>query len=99
MKDLAKIIAKKYKVKRQFVLFYENDNKRVSREYEHKMLIKNVPNHTAFACYILKDWNKEITAEEVKMKKITLWLAKMCHIAPLKSSNESIDQSVASTLS
>ena len=54
MKDLAKIIAKKYKVKRQFVLFYENDNKRVSREYEHKMLIKNVPNHQAFACYILK---------------------------------------------
>lgn len=95
MKDLAKIIAKKYKVKRQFVLFYENDNKRVSREYEHKMLIKNVPNHTAFACYILKDWNKEITAEEVKMKKITLWLAKMCHIAPLKSgpSNELINKS------
>ena len=42
---------------------------KVSREYEHKMLIKNVPNHTAFSCYILKDWNKKITAEEVKMKK------------------------------
>ena len=88
IKDLAKIIAKKYKVKRQFVLFYENNKNKVSREYEHKMLIKNVPNHIAFACYILKDWNKEITAEEVKMKKITLWLAKLCHIGPLSNNKD-----------
>lgn len=50
------------------------------------MSIKSVPNQNSFACYILKDWNQEITADEIKKKKITLWLARLHHIGPIAES-------------
>eukprot|EP00484_Ammonia_sp_Unknown_P030159 CAMPEP_0197028598 /NCGR_PEP_ID=MMETSP1384-20130603/8245_1 /TAXON_ID=29189 /ORGANISM="Ammonia sp." /LENGTH=1787 /DNA_ID=CAMNT_0042457619 /DNA_START=164 /DNA_END=5527 /DNA_ORIENTATION=+ len=83
VRDLAKMIANIYETKDQFVLFYENWNMKVTREYDHNLMLGMVPNREALACYILKDWNEEVTPEEIKKKKLSLQLAKLCHSQPL----------------
>ena len=76
VRHLAKMVAKLYKTNEGFFLFYENWNMKVAREYEHNLVLEVVPNHEALACYILKDWNKDVTPQEIKKQKIKLLLAK-----------------------
>eukprot|EP01083_Nonionella_stella_P293350 997608_1 len=42
----------------------------------------------ALACYILKDWNEEVTPQEVKENGLSLIIAKVCHSAPLSDKND-----------
>merc|ERR1712154_96648 len=81
--DLAKLVSSIYKTKQQFVLFYENWNMKVAREYEHNLMLGMVPNREALACYILKDWNDDVTPTQIKKQKLSLQLAKICHSQPL----------------
>eukprot|EP00485_Elphidium_margaritaceum_P003456 CAMPEP_0202694858 /NCGR_PEP_ID=MMETSP1385-20130828/8600_1 /ASSEMBLY_ACC=CAM_ASM_000861 /TAXON_ID=933848 /ORGANISM="Elphidium margaritaceum" /LENGTH=1807 /DNA_ID=CAMNT_0049350777 /DNA_START=152 /DNA_END=5575 /DNA_ORIENTATION=- len=83
VRDLAKSIAKLYDTKESFVLFYENYNMRVAREYNHDLMIGMVPDREALACYILKDWNEEVTLQEIREKKLKLEIAKVSHSMPL----------------
>jgi len=41
---------------------------KVAREYEHNLMLGMVPNREALACYILKDWNDEVTPAQKKRK-------------------------------
>eukprot|EP01084_Bolivina_argentea_P024722 46018_1 len=81
------MVASHYETKPQFVLFYENWNMKVSREYEHNLMLGMVPNREALACYILKDWNDEVTPQDIKKKKLSLQLAKVCHSQILNTKN------------
>ncbi len=85
VRDLAKMVANVYDTKEQFVLFYENWNMKVAREFDHNLMLGMVPNKDALACYILKDWNKVVTPTDIKKKKLSLMLAKLCHSAPPKT--------------
>ena len=79
VRDLAKVVANLYDTKCQFVLFYKYLNCKIVREYEHKFHLCTVPNNKPIACYILKDWNKEVTNEEINKKKLSLKLVTLCH--------------------
>eukprot|EP01083_Nonionella_stella_P037264 101584_1 len=83
VRDLARMVAIVYDTKSQFVLFYENWNMKVAREYDHNIMLGMVPDRDALACYILKDWNEEVTPQEIKKKDLSLQIAKVCHSAPL----------------
>merc|ERR1719464_1213492 len=61
VKDLAALIATKYTTKRHLVLLYENNHMRVTRELDDNQVLGMVPTRDAVACYILKDWNAEVT--------------------------------------
>eukprot|EP01084_Bolivina_argentea_P013555 25449_1 len=58
---LAKMVANHYETKPQFVLFYENLNMKISRKYEHNRKLGMGSNREALGCYILKDWNEDVT--------------------------------------
>eukprot|EP01084_Bolivina_argentea_P053510 98248_1 len=81
--DLAKIIGDEYEVKSQFVLFFENWNMKVAREYSRDMLLGMLPNREAIACFLLKDWNTIYTPRQIKKRKLTLHLARFCHAQKL----------------
>eukprot|EP01083_Nonionella_stella_P159377 519847_1 len=81
--DLAEMVAKCYDTKIQFVLFYENCNMKVAREYDHNFILDMVPHRDAIGCYILKDWNAEVAPQEIKTNNLSLQIAKVCHSAPL----------------
>eukprot|EP01084_Bolivina_argentea_P261282 441474_1 len=83
VKELAKVIANEYETQYQFVLFYENWNMKVAQEYTHDIILGDISHREAIACYILKDWNKEFTAQEIKDRKLQLCLGKVCHSQPL----------------
>jgi len=89
VRELAKRVAAHYGTKSQFVLFYENWHMKVAREYEHSLLLGMVPDRDPFACYILKDWNEEVSPEEIKRRKLSLQLAKVCHSQPLRNGKAS----------
>eukprot|EP01083_Nonionella_stella_P037262 101582_1 len=88
VRDLAKMVAKRYDAKSQFVLFYQNWNKKVGREFDHNIVLSMLPNHDALACYIVKDWSKEEISQEIKTKCLSLQIAKLCHSAPLLLADE-----------
>eukprot|EP01084_Bolivina_argentea_P087568 158159_1 len=84
VKDLAKMVANVYAIKEQFALFYENWNMKVAREYEHNLMLGMVSNREALACYILKDWNKIVTPDDIKKKKIIINVSKIISFMYIK---------------
>eukprot|EP00488_Nonionellina_sp_1-RS-2012_P003479 TRINITY_DN7424_c0_g1_i1.p1 TRINITY_DN7424_c0_g1~~TRINITY_DN7424_c0_g1_i1.p1 ORF type:complete len:339 (+),score=124.80 TRINITY_DN7424_c0_g1_i1:705-1721(+) len=89
VRDLAQMVAKQYETKEQFVLSYENWNMKVAREHDHNLMLGMVPDREALACYILKDWNEGVTPQEIKKKKLSLEIAKLCHSVPLTGNKKS----------
>mmetsp|Transcript_7627 Transcript_7627/g.12482 ORF Transcript_7627/g.12482 Transcript_7627/m.12482 type:complete len:384 (-) Transcript_7627:706-1857(-) len=88
MHELAKQIGEMYGISPKFILFFENWNCSVSRQWRQDIVADYIPNKEPFACYILKDWNQEITKSEIKSKKLALNLAKISHGAPLDDANK-----------
>ena len=76
IKSLSQKIGKLYSENYECIVFYNEEGK----EYKQEMLLKKITNtNEKIFCYILKDWNTEISVNQILGNKIAFFIAKCSH--------------------
>ncbi|ETO16369.1 hypothetical protein RFI_20985, partial [Reticulomyxa filosa] len=87
VRDLIQLVAYEYKCKPDFILGFVSGDYQLKRDLEHNTTLAALydcdDTDESYKLYILRDWNKEVTKEDIATKQLKLFVGRTAFASPI----------------